>query len=310
MFKNISLVSNLRRGVYKAGFKVKKHSPEILIVTGIVTGITGAVMACKATTKIDEVLTKPKDKLDQINTHIEENGYSEEYTEKDAKNDIAKVQLQAGYQLAKLYAPSVALGIVSVTSILSGYNIMHKRNVAISAAYAAVNNSFKEYRGRVVNRFGEALDKELFYDIKVKEEDKVVVNEDGSESVTKETVNVVDPNKIDATARIWYEGNPGWTKDPVYNLKYLKLQQAQASKRLELQGYLFLNDVYEMLGFPKTADGQVLGWIYDKEHPVGDNFVDFGIYDIHNNQKIKFVNGDERSILLEFNHDGNILDMM
>ena len=310
MFKNISLVSNLSRGVYKAGFKVKKHSPEILIVTGIVTGITGAVMACKATTKIDEVLTKPKDKLDQINTYIEENGYSEEYTEKDAKNDIAKVQLQAGYQLAKLYAPSVALGIVSVTSILSGYNVMHKRNVAISAAYAAVNNSFKEYRGRVVNRFGEALDKELFYDIKVKEEDKIVVNEDGSESVTKETVNVVDPNKIDATARIWYEGNPGWTKDPVYNLKYLKLQQAQASKRLELQGYLFLNDVYEMLGFPKTADGQVLGWIYDKAHPVGDNFVDFGIYDIHNNQKIKFVNGDERSILLEFNHDGNILDMM
>ena len=310
MLSKNALVTNVTRGVYKLGFKFKKHSPEVLVVTGIVTGITGAVMACKATTKIDEVLAKPKEKIDQINAYIEENGYSEEYTEKDAKNDIAKMQVAAGYELVKLYAVPVTMGVVSVTSILAGHNIMRKRNVAISAAYMAANNSLKQYRGRVVERFGEALDKELMYNIKVKEEEKIVVNEDGSESIAKEAVSVVDPNKIDDTSRIWYEGNPGWTKDPEFNLMYLKKQQAWLTDKLELQGYLFLNDVYDALGFDKTAAGQVLGWIYDKDHPVGDNFVDFGIYDIHNKQKIKFVNGTERSILLEFNHDGNILDLL
>ena len=308
MLKNSAIVAALSRGMYRAGLKAQKHLPEILTVAGIIGGGASTIMACKATMKIDEVLAKPKENIDKINNYIEENGYSEEYTEKDARNDIAKAQIQAGYELVKLYAPAFGVALASATAILGGHNIMRKRNIAISAAYMAANNSFKEYRGRVVERFGKELDKELFYDLKVKEVERTVVNEDGTETTVKEAVTVVDPSKIDDTARIWYEGNPGWTKDPEFNLMYLKKQQAWATDKLRLQGYLFLNDVYEMLGFAKTSAGQYLGWIYDEKHPIGDNFVDFGIYDIHNKQKIEFVNGDERSILLEFNHDGNILD--
>ena len=73
---------------------------------------------------------------------------------------------------------------------------------------------------------------------------------------------------------------------------------------------MFLNDVYEMLGIPKTKAGYVVGWIYDKNHPVGDNEVDFGIFDMEREKNRDFVNGYERTILLDFNVDGNILDMM
>ena len=38
--------------------------------------------------------------------------------------------------------------------------------------------------------------------------------------------------------------------------------------------------------------------------------VDFGIYNIHRPENRAFVNGYERTILLDFNVDGDILDMM
>ena len=121
-------------------------------------------------------------------------------------------------------------------------------------------------------------------------------------------MNTAISNKIDDFSRIFYEGNPGWDPNPQYTLKFLKDQQKYANDRLEAEGFLFLNDVYEMLGFNRTKEGQYIGWIYDERNPIGDNFVDFGIYDLHNDAKIRFVNGDERGILLEFNHDGNILE--
>lgn len=305
------IMNNMTRSVHRAGFKIKKHSPEILIVTGVVGVVTSAVMACKATTRVSEILEESKEAIDIIHEGMEAGEVMDtEYTEEVGKQDLVKVYAQTGVKLVKLYAPAVILGTLSLTAIISSNNILRKRNVALAAAYATVDKSFKEYRGRVIERFGKELDRELKYNIKAQEIEETVTNEDGSETTVKKVVNVVDPNTIDDTSVIWYEGNPGWTKSAEANLIYLKQQQSYATDRLRLQGYLYLNDVYEQLGFPKTKAGQVIGWIYDEENPVGDNFVDFGIYDIHNENKIRFVNGQERSILLEFNHDGNIWDKM
>lgn len=312
MLNKTELVNSVTRKFHRVGFTMKKYSPEILIVGGVVGVVTSTVLACKATLKVNAVLDETKANIDKIHeateTGVTEAG--ETYTEEDSKKDLSIVYIQTGLKLAKMYAPAVILGGLSITAVLTSNNILRKRNVALAAAYTAVDKSFKEYRGRVVERFGEALDKELRYNIKTKEVEEIVVNEDGTESIVKSTVNVIDPSSIDDTSRIWYEGNPGWTKDPEFNLMYLKRQQAYATEKLRAQGHLFINEVYEMLGFPATSYGQVIGWIYDEKNPIGDNFVDFGIYDIHNEQKIKFVNGDERSIILEFNHDGNILRKM
>ena len=86
---------------------------------------------------------------------------------------------------------------------------------------------------------------------------------------------------------------------------FLKQQQVYATDMLKQRGHLFLNDVYDMLGILHSQEGAVVGWIYDEENPIGDNYVDFGIYDERN---ADFVNGYERSILLDFNVDGYILD--
>ena len=306
--KKMEISNKLTRAFGKTKLKVKKYSPEILVVAGCIGVVGTVVSACKATTKLSAVLDEGKKNIDQLHDYVDTHGYSEEYTEQDGKKDLAIMYTQTGLQLAKLYAPAVILGTLSITAILTSNNMLRKRNVALAAAYTAVNTSFKEYRGRVVERFGKELDRELRYNIKEKEVEETVVNEDGTETAVKKTVQVADPNAIDDTSKIWYEGNPGWSKDPEFNLMYLKKQQAYANDLLKSRGYLFLNEVYEILGFPRTAAGQQIGWIYDEKNPIGDNFVDFGIYDIHDEQKVNFVNGYERSIILEFNHDGNILE--
>ena len=306
--KKMEISNKLTRAFGKTKLKVKKYSPEILVVAGCIGVVGTVVSACKATTKLSAVLDEGKKNIDQLHDYVETHGYSEEYTEQDGKKDLAIMYTQTGLQLTKLYAPAVILGTLSITAILTSNNMLRKRNVALAAAYTAVNTSFKEYRGRVVERFGKELDRELRYNIKEKEVEETVVNEDGTETTVKKTVRVADPNAIDDTSKIWYEGNPGWSKDPEFNLMYLKKQQAYANDLLKSRGYLFLNEVYEILGFPRTAAGQQIGWIYDEKNPIGDNFVDFGIYDIHDEQKVNFVNGYERSIILEFNHDGNILE--
>lgn len=303
-------MNTLTRSFHKANFKLKKHSPEILIVSGVIGAVASAVMACKATTKLSSVLNESKHEINVVHDYVENEGYSEDYTEEDSKKDLAILYVQAGLKVAKLYAPSVILGALSITSILASNNILRKRNVALAAAYATIDKGFKEYRGRVVERFGEELDKELKYNIKAKKVEETVVDKNGKEKTVEKTVNVADPNLYSEYARFFDDGCNGWTKDPEYNLFFLKQQQAWANDILKERGHLFLNEVYDMLGIPRTKAGQVVGWIYDEKNPIGDNFVDFGIYDYNRPKCRDFVNGYERTILLDFNVDGNIWDLM
>ena len=305
------LMNMLTRKIHKVGFELKKHSPEILVTAGVVGTVATTVMACKATTKAGDILDEFNSNMDDINKVVEMG--KEEYTEDVMKKDIAIVYVQTGVKFAKLYAPSVVLGALSITSILAGHNILRKRNVALAAAYATIDKSFKEYRGRVVERFGKELDHELRYNIKAKEFEEVQTDDKGKEKVVKNTVQVSELNEISDYAKFFDEGCNGWTKDPEANLLFLKKQQTYANNRLKANGYLFLNEVYEMLGIPRTKAGQVVGWIYDEKNPVGDNYVDFGIYDTNKNTNWAnankdFVNGYERSILLDFNVDGDILN--
>lgn len=312
------IVNKLNRTFGRASLQLKKHSPEILVAAGVVGVVGSAVMACKATLKVNDILDETKDQLETIHEAEEklQNGETlkltdgGEYTLEQVKKDTTIVYVQTAAKMAKLYGPAIIIGGLSITAILAGHNITRKRNIALAAAYTAIDKSFKEYRGRVVERFGEALDKELRYNIKTKEVEEVVKNEDGTETIVKKTVDVVDPNSISDYARFFDDGCNGWTKDPEYNLMFLKDQQRYANDLLQARGHLFLNEVYDLLGIPRCKAGQVVGWVYDEKHPIGDNFVDFGIYDPHNGAGRDFVNGYERTILLDFNVDGNIMDLI
>lgn len=309
--KGIDFKNKLTRMFHKGEFQIKKHSPEILVVTGVVGMTVSAVMACKATTKVSAIIEDAKTKVGQVHQVLEDESISSDtYSVEDSKRDLAIIYAQTGVAFAKLYGPALILGAASITSILAGHNILHKRNAALAAAYASIDGGFKEYRNRVIERFGKELDQELKYNVKAKEVEEITTDEEGKEVVTKKVVNAVDPNEVSEYARFFDETCTGWDRDAEYNLVFLKHQQEWANDRLKKQGYLFLNEVYEMLGIQKTKAGQVVGWVYDEKNPIGDNFVDFGIYDLYKEQNRLFVNGYEKSILLDFNVDGNVWMLM
>lgn len=311
--KKTDILNSASRAFHKVGFKFKKHSPEILVLAGVAGAVTATVLACKETLKVNEEVIKPtKENIKKIET-AKEKGVTEagkEYTELDAQNDMKITYIQTGAKIAKHYAVPVIVGSVSIAAILGGHHILRKRNIATAAALTAVEKTFKEYRGRVVERFGKDLDRELRYNIKTKEVEEVVQNEDGTESVVTKQVDVTGCEDLsqDVFSRFFDAGCTGWDPNPQYSLMFLKQQQNYANEKLRSQGYLFLNDVFKMLGIPVCPAGQYIGWLYDEKNPIGDNYVDFGIYNIHKEKNRDFVNGYEQVIILEFNHDGNIVD--
>ena len=289
---------------------VQKHSPEILAGVGVVGVVASTVMACKATMKLNDILEESKETRDKIREVESNPRYEEQYSHEDAKKDLVINYTQTAMKVAKLYAPAVILGSASLGCLLASNDILRKRNAALSAAYMTVDKSFKEYRQRVVDRFGEEVEKEIRYNIKAEEVTSTVVAEDGSETTVTETIKTMDPNLYSDYAKFFDEASPYWQKDPEYNLMFLKSQQQYATDLLRARGRLFLNEVYDMLGIDKTKAGQIVGWVYNPENPIGDNFVDFGIFDMSKERVRAFVNGYEPNILLDFNVDGNIWDLM
>lgn len=304
---NNQFLTKASKIVNKTSLQLKKHSPEILMGLGIVGTIASTVMACKATTKVEKIINEKNKQISDVHVCLEDSECS--YTEDDAKKDMTIIYAQTGVKLVRLYAPAVILGALSITSIISSHNILKKRNIALAAAYAAVDKGFKKYRGNVIERFGEEVDKELRYNIKKKEIDKKVVDKNGKEKSKKEVVFEIE-NPLDGIseyARFFDCGSEEHRKDPEYNLMFLRRQQDYANEVLKSKGYLFLNEVYDMLDIPRTKAGQVVGWIYDEKNPIGDNYVDFGIYTGKEANR-RFINGYEYNILLDFNVDGVIYD--
>jgi hypothetical protein len=306
------IISNLTRTFNRTGLKIKKHSPEILLAAGTVGVVVSGVMACKATLKVNEILDESKQQIDTIHSVAADPNMAEKYTAEDSKKDLAIVYTQTAVKMIKLYGPSVGLGVVSLGCMIGSNRILSKRNVALAAAYTAVDKSFKEYRGRVIERFGKQLDKELRYNIKAKEIEEVSKDQNGHEVVKKEVVDVIedDPNNYSPYSIVFDDGNEGWDPDPERTKFFLIQQQNWANERLKAKGHLFLNEVYDMLGARRTKAGAQVGWVYDEKNVVGDNYVDFGIFDTRRSKARDFVNGYEKVIVLDFNVDGYILDLI
>lgn len=289
----------------KAVMKLKKHSPEILVVAGIAGTVVSAVLACKATTKVAEILDETKGTLDTIHEGMETGAINgQEYTNEDGKKDTVVVYAQTGMKLAKLYGPAIILGTLSITSILASNNILRKRNVALGAAYAAIDKSFKKYRGRVIERFGEQVDTELKYGIKAKKFEEIEVDpETGKEKKIKKTVMVADPNLQSDYAVYFDSKSRNYETNPDYNRMFLKAQQAFANDKLQTRGHLFLNEVLDDLDLPRTPAGQIVGWT--KDGP--DGYVNFRIVEVERETE---DGRHEPALLLDFNVEGNIWEKM
>ena len=293
----------------KAEFTIKKNSPEILLGAGIVGFVGTVVLACRATCRADEVLEFHRRKIKDIEDAKEIADADPEgemsYDIEIYRQDKAIRYLKTTGNLAKLYAPTVAVGALSLACILTSRNIMQKRYLGVVAAYNGLSAAFEEYRKRVRDEYGEGLDKHFRYGTTY--EELPVYDENGKKTKEKEQVEKTETGMVipnDDSCRFFDSSNPNWDKNPTFSMMWLRGQQNILNDILHTRGHVFLNEVYDALGFPHTPQGAVLGWI-DGE---GDNCIDFGLYDQNKENVRRFVNGVDNVIMLEFNHDGVIWD--
>ena len=305
-----AIIEKANAMVHKAGFKMKKYSPDILTITGVIGVVSASVIACIATTKVNDILEEAKEDLNAVHKVIDKDSEHKKYTEEDGKKAVAITYVKTGLKLFRVYAPAIVVGALSITAILVSHNILKKRNVALAVAYATVDKSFSEYRNRVINKLGEKIDKEFKYGIKDTEIEETTTDENGDEIKVKKTVQTVDKTAgHSAYTKFFDAASRYWSSTPDYNQMFIIGQERHANHLLNLNGYLFLNDVYDMLDIPRTKEGQLVGWIKNKaDEPT--TYVDFGIFNVHREANKNFLDGREKDILLDFNVQGNIINLI
>jgi Family of unknown function (DUF6353) len=285
----------LSRGLGRQSLTLQKHSPTILFVGGVAGMIGTTVLASRATLKLQDVVNEASENLEKAKSleHLKR----DDYTEEDRQQDTSIIYIQSAIKVARLYAPAVLLGSASIAMLTKSHDILSKRNAALTAAYAALDKGFREYRERVIEKYGEDEDRILRYD-----SEKITVKNE--ETGKKEEIYRVGPDAASIYAKFFDQMSANWSKEPEYNRLFLHNTQRYANDLFNARGHVFLNEVYDMLDIPRTEAGSIVGWI---RHPDNDNFVDFGVFTTRASDEIRdFVNGREGSVLLDFNVDGVI----
>lgn len=308
--KKTELATKAGQILVKTKLGIKKHSPEILVAVGIGTGIVATIVACKQTIKANDIVAEARKSLQNIEDVKELAANNEvEYTEENEQEDRKTIGMQVAVGMVKTYALPVGLGVLSITCILAGHHILKKRNVALAAAYSALSTDFMNYRKRVVDKYGKDVD----FMLKNGLEKQIIANrvvdpETGEVKETKEEVLTYEGDKLSQYARVFDEvGSTQWTPSADHNRAFLLMEQNYFNERIRTRGYIFLNEVYERLGFRPTKAGSVVGWVYQNADYEG---IDFGIFTAHTQKAAEFLEGTEPSIILDFNVQGDILSLV
>ena len=275
----------------------KKNSPTILFGAGVVGVIGTTVLASRATLKLDEVVFGIEHDIAVANRVREEK--PEQYSDADLHSDIQLIRVQGAIKIAKLYAPAIIVGGLSIAALTKSHHILTNRNTALTAAYAALDKGFSQYRARVVEELGEEKDQEFRYGSQETEIE--------TKTGKKKVIKTAHPDGASIYARFYDESARNWSPWPDENMIFVKCQQNYANDILHSRGHIFLNEVYDLLGLERSSAGAVVGWVMNEG---GDNYVDFGIFNSDDPMKRLFANGKEVSVLLDFNVDGVIYDLI
>lgn len=291
-------ISKWTRG---AALAWKKHGPEILVLLGVGGVIGGGVMACRATLKLSGVMEDHAARTDALREARQEDETCE------GRKALALAYLTTGTALARLYAPAATVSLLSIASILAGNSMLRRRGAALAAAYLTLEKSFRDYRGRVRERFGEETENELRHGLRREKMEETIVTEDGKKKKVKREIMLGAESGPSDFARYFAYGEAkGAEANEDYNRFFLRAQEEMANHMLRARGVLFLNEVYDMLGIDRSIAGQAVGWVYDRDSEDGDNYVDFGVQEVY--RKKSDAPGDyEKVFLLDFNVDGAIL---
>lgn len=311
----------------KTKMLVSKHSPEIWIGAGVITVLGGTILACRASMKLEAVMEGHEVEREMLDADFEDaklytDSTSEEgiekrqvqegeevtiMTEKQYKKECALITLSTAGELAQMYAPSVLMISGGIAMIVGGHRILQKRHAVLLAAYTALDDAFTKYRQRVADRYGSDVEDDIYTGRTYIEEKHTEVDENGKKKKVVEKIPVPGDSISPYAVYFSPETTKEWTNSPSYNHTFLVCQQNSANNMLQRNGFLFLKDVYDMLGIDPTPTSVVCGWILpeqDGEESEGDDYIDFGITEVRGDDP----ENREGAILLDFNCQGMIYD--
>lgn len=195
---------------------LKRHASTILTYAGGVGVIATSVMAVKATPKAIALLENAKEEKGEDLTKIE------------------KVKI-AG----PAYIPTVLIGVSTITCIFGANVLSQRQQAALMSAYALLDNSYKDYKKKVKELYGEDSD------VRIKEE------------ISKDKYNE-DPYPIEDGKQLFYDEfsqrHFEATTEEVLRAEY------EINRMLAANYGVYLNEFYELLGLEHTDYGDYLGW--------------------------------------------------
>lgn len=304
---NLSTIkSGAIKAVYAGRALIGKHGPAIMTGVGIVGVLVGTTMACKASLKVNDLFKEDEEDLNKVHNAAIELKESE-YSTEDFQLDLAKIYGRRIGKLIRLFGPAIIVETLSIASIVGGYKILSARNVALGAAYKLIATGFKTYRQRVVKDLGDEKDREYRFGI-LNEDVQAVKIDDVTGKKKKVTERrLLSTEEPSDYARYFTDKNPEWRHDEIHRMHFLRTQQKFANDLLNIRGHVFLNEVYDLLGFDRTPAGQVVGWV--KDNPAGDGSIDFRIWAKGTDMLVNQEN-PMTAIFMDFNVDGVVYNLI
>ena len=287
----MDIVRSVRTLAYKGAGLAQRYAPEILTALGVAGVATSTVLIAKQTLRLEVTIDEAEQRI--ARAHADKANGEDNLA-------VVKAYMANTSDMVKLYGAPVMLSVASIASILAAHGIMRRRNAALVAAYGVLETAFANYRERVREAIGEDREQELY----VGARETTEVSESGKKTVKKD----LSGGPKSPYALLFDETNIYWEPEAGTNKTFLLIKQQHLNDKLNVKGYLFLNDVHRALGFPDTKAGQIVGWIADTTK--GDGYVDLGIFEPITDVKRDFINGHERNIWLNPNVDGPIIDKL
>lgn len=277
----------------------KHHSPKILFVVGAVGFVGTVVLAVRATMQMDEILENHEKTLrDNM------------FTEEKAQEKFEREQkIKTAVKIVRAYTPAIGVGILSIGALAGGQIILTKRNGALMAAYVGLDRAYREYRQRIADEYGVETERKFAIGA-----EEIAVEEKTADGKIKTTSALAIDSKHERSpyTEVFDERSRFFTKEPGGNANILLMKQNWANDKLRAQGHLYLNEVLDLLGLPRTEAGTVVGWVWrrDNEPKTGDNYVSFGVFDGDPEWVEALLDGVEKYAVLDFNVDGPITPIL
>jgi hypothetical protein len=279
----------ITRAIGTTALKTQKNSPTLLFVAGVAGFGATVFLACKATMKVESILTDhEKDMLDINRQEYKQNGAHDGDWDRERRH----VTLKTWTRLGKEYAPAAVCGVVSIACLTKSHKILGERNAQLTAAYVGLQKFLESYRGRVRQEIGKEKERDVYY-----ASTPVELVQDTPEGPKK--IFGSKPGQRSPYSQIFDDNNSNWQDANEFNLNFIRIQEQLLTDKLRAQGSLMLNEVYDRLDLPRTPTGALCGWVIG--HPDSDDFVEIEVVPMHD------YHG---TLMLDFNVAGMVYDML